>query len=516
MFLGENESHEVRPGAVHVRGTSYRSGLSSPSYNEERNNEIMPPVVEQRVMASREDALASGESMVSAYAVDDPSPVQEAKVINVKRQRILLVLLVSMIIIIMVAVIVPVVIKTRTGNQGDISTITFSSIIVNLCSPRHMKVHNNKLYVPEAGVGPLQIAGDRETTPLCLSSSLAASPGSICFGNTGQVNAYNLDGTHSGDAPLKSLFSVRPTAGGFTNQVYGASGVDFDEKGTMYTLVGLGYVNASELIMEAPELVFGSVLRGDQPVASPWFKVFERAYGPEVRVESNPFHLYIHDGITYIVDAGANLLYTYLDVDTAGTEEPDFVVVLPKIDNVPAVVPNPRGGPCTDVVPPDGPSYCGQYKDTQGNWLYSADPVPTAVRVNPKEPNRLYVAYLGGAIWNEPVSGIFYMDLVDGIPQNDTLKAITGHLWAVIDFDFYEDSIFVLETIPGGFLPFGGRLSQIVVDSDGSILKRTIITEDLYQPVSMIVHGDTIFVSNNTFNSGIDDCNGQILSAKLR
>ena len=44
----ERNSREVRPGAVQVRGISYRSGLSSPSYDEEHNNESMQPVVEQR------------------------------------------------------------------------------------------------------------------------------------------------------------------------------------------------------------------------------------------------------------------------------------------------------------------------------------------------------------------------------------------------------------------------------------------------------------------------------------
>jgi hypothetical protein len=105
---------------------------------------------------------------------------------------------------------------------------------------------------------------------------------------------------------------------------------------------------------------------------------------------------------------------------------------------------------------------------------------------------------------------------VNGIPQNDTLKAITGGFWAVIDFDFYEDGMLVLETNPGGFVPFDGRLSRVVVDSNGSIMKREIITEDLYQPVSMIILEDNIYLSNNTFNMGIDDCNGQILRAQLR
>ena len=148
------------------------------------------------------------------------------------------------------------------------------------------------------------------------------------------------------------------------------------------------------------------------------------------------------------MDAGADLLYTYLNVETAGTAEPDSVIVLPKIENVPAVKPDLRGGPCDGVVPPAGPIYCGTHTDHEGNWVYNSNTVPTAVRLDPKEPNRVYIAALGGSIWNEPVSSIFYMDLVNGIPQNATVKAIRGGFWAIIDFGVYKDDIFVLETKP--------------------------------------------------------------------
>jgi hypothetical protein len=36
------------------------------------------------------------------------------------------------------------------------------------------------------------------------------------------------------------------------------------------------------------------------------------------------------------------------------------------------------------------------------------------------------------------------------------------------------------------------------------------------EPISLAIHDDFIYVSNNTFNMGIDDCNGQILRAQLR
>ena len=58
--------------------------------------------------------------------------------------------------------------------------------------------------------------------------------------------------------------------------------------------------------------------------------------------------------------------------------------------------------------------------------------------------------------------------------------------------------------------------SRVTVDdSNGSIAKWVNITEDLFQPVNFVIHDDFIYVSNNTFNIGIEDCKGQILRAKL-
>ena len=187
-----------------------------------------------------------------------------------KRQRMLRILAVSMIIIVVVAVTVPVVMKV--GNRDDNTPVmTFSAIINDLCSPRHMQVNDNMLYVPEAGVGPMEIGNS-----LCLLTNDATIPDPICFGNTGRVSVYELDGTSAGAAPLTGLFSARSTEGAITNQVYGASAVDFDESGNMFTLLGLGLVNASDVAIHDPELVFASVLRDDQVVASPWVKVFEK------------------------------------------------------------------------------------------------------------------------------------------------------------------------------------------------------------------------------------------------
>jgi len=511
----KEEEEEVCPGVVFIRGTSYRSGDTTEPY-EEYNNERSQASIEPRVSANIESFVLSDGSLLSAYEVEDSTVVQEARIINVKKQRVMSILLVTVMIIVTIGVVVPITLITNKGNSGT-EDVKFVTMIENLCSPRHLTVHDNKLFVPEAGVGAMQFTSDPVTGTLCVPSSQSAVTGDICLGNTGQVKAVNLDGTDTGQIALSGLFSARQFVGASTNQVYGASSVSFDDYGNMFTLLGLGLVNASYVAIQDPELVFASVLQGDKPVASPWVKVYQQNYAQAPFPESNPFHMFMHDGTTYVVDAGADLLFTYLNVENAGKAEPDSVVVLPKIENITAVKPNPRGGTCVDVdPPPDGPAYCGQYQDNEGNWLYTANPVPTAVRVNPKEPNRLYVAYLGGSFWNEPMSGIWYMDLIGGIPQMDTIKSIQGDFWAVIDFDFYGDYIFVLETNPGGAVPFDGRLSKVTVDLDGSVTSKVIITEDLYEPVGLIIHEDTIFVANNTFNTDFEHCNGQILRGQLR
>lgn len=86
------------------------------------------------------------------------------------------------------------------------------------------------------------------------------------------------------------------------------------------------------LFMSNPELAFTSILRGNKMVTSPWVSIFDKNYTRVPVPESNPQHIHIHNGTTYAVDAGADLLLTYLDMEAAGTDEPDMVIVLPSKD----------------------------------------------------------------------------------------------------------------------------------------------------------------------------------------
>jgi hypothetical protein len=107
---------------------------------------------------------------------------------------------------------------------------------------------------------------------------------------TPQVTMFNLDGSSADDMLLTGLFSARnPTDGGFTNQVYGASGVYFDQDGICLLLLVLDMsMPQKSLFMSNPELAFTSILRGNKMVTSPWVSIFDKNYTRVPVPESNP------------------------------------------------------------------------------------------------------------------------------------------------------------------------------------------------------------------------------------
>ncbi len=145
-------------------------------------NERSQSVACELDVASAEESLANREQLVtSAYEVEEPSVVHEATIINVKRQRAIRLLMATGTIVVVVAVVAPVVILSGS-KVNDSFDIQFSAIIENLCSPRHIAVYDSSLFVPEAGVGPIQVAGDRESEALCLPSSLPQFLGRFALG----------------------------------------------------------------------------------------------------------------------------------------------------------------------------------------------------------------------------------------------------------------------------------------------------------------------------------------------
>ena len=401
---------------------------------------------------------------------------------------------------------------------------TLSEIIVSgLCSPRHLEVKDSLLYVPEGGVGPEDIPTNTTLSDVCLTSPSFGFD--ICYGSTGRVLAFDVETGAFNRTVMDDLWSSRAVRGRAAAEVYGVGAMRFDEDGNIYAVVGLGYVDATEMAIQNPSLVFGSIVTGDgEVVASPWEDEYRFNLNGARIPESNPFDLAVDNGNAYLVDAGGDTLYVYQGIDrrdAAGRVEstlaqPSFVLLIPKVKGIPALEVNPRGGPCNSVQPPRGPPFCGQYQDENGVWLYDANPVPTAVRV---QDNKIYISYLAGALWSSPVSNIWTMELDSfGLPRNDTMTMLLppDTFWAIIDFHFVsDDQLYILETKPGGFsIPFDGRLSSVKILKNETVEVK-VLSEDMVRPAGMGVEDGHIYVSNNAYNGGRDDCNGEILKGRL-
>lgn len=190
-------------------------------------------------------------------------------------------------------------------------------------------------------------------------------------------------------------------------------------------------------------------------------------------------------------------------------EEPSSVLVIPMYSNILAV-PNDRPGPCTDVNPPFGPPWCGQY-EINGTWFYSTEPAPTAAHLRPGYDDKVYISTLAGVLWTEPVAQVLEYDLNEnGYPVGEG-RAIADGFWAIVDFVFFgEDTLFVLELNPAGFVPFsGGRLTK--VDLQEGTMQIVAESDQLYNPTGIVIEDDMIYINNNT----LVPCDGHILKASL-
>lgn len=394
--------------------------------------------------------------------------------------------------------------------------------IARLCSPRHLTVHEDTLYVPEAGVGPRTVPVNDTTSEDCyLSPSFGYY---ICTGDTGRITAFPLLGNSVGRTVLEGLWSGRAVNGRTVNDVYGVHDVAFDERnGFMLAVVGKGYVNATEIAERRPderEKVGALIGRDNFVFTVPWEEEFDNNYNQGRFPEANPFGLTIHDGNVYMVDAGGDALYTYIKagLGNARVEDfrpsPDSVIVVPPVTGVSALT----TGRCNGVTPPNGPSFCGTYNNDDsgdGEWLYDTSPVPTAVRVH---NGKLYVSFLTGIFWNEPHANIWEYELDDdGIPVEESARLFlpVREFWAIIDFRFHQDDVWVLEMNPGGsFVPFAGRLSR--VEADGTVVR--LNDDDLNAPTGLAFSEDgrRVFVSNNANDGGVDGCVGEIRVGNLR
>merc|ERR1711964_204106 len=98
-------------------------------------------------------------------------------------------------------------------------------------------------------------------------------------------------------------------------------------------------------------------------------------------------------------------------------------------------------------------------------------------------------------------------------PQSS--KIIASGFWAIVDFEFQgADTMYVLEANPNNipFIPFSGRLTRV----DMTTNTREVVAEaSLSVPSGLAIEGDTIYISNNTYNTptNLKECVGEVISA---
>jgi hypothetical protein len=223
---------------------------------------------------------------------------------------------------------------------------------------------------------------------------------------------------------------------------------------------------------------------------------------------------------SFQTDAGCNCVMKYEDlniVDGTPVAKPTSVFVLPQYTALPAL---PLEGPCAGVTPPMGPPFCGQYQDSNGDWLYDVEAVPTSLRTRPGVKGKVYISTLVGAIWNFPTAQIVEVgvnrngDFIDG-----TMQVVADDFNAIGDFAFYgKNKLMVLELNPGTpTISFSGRLTQVNLKTGD----KTILAEkELVSPAGIAIDGDMLYITNNTYIPGQGptdlQCKGHVIMANLK
>jgi streptogramin lyase len=196
----------------------------------------------------------------------------------------------------------------------------------------------------------------------------------------------------------------------------------------------------------------GSVLRIDpqsgavQTVAN--LLEYEKASNPAgFIVDSNPYGLALGpDGMLYVADAGANVLYK---VNPSGGQ-PSVVTVF-------------QGLPLPEALRGPGPFAQG---NPERGGAFEIDPVPTGVTVGPN--GHIYVGLLSGFPFLEGATKVMHV-----MPDGTASDAATG-LTMVVDVEYGPDGMlyvsefgrFSLTSEPPGFAPNSGRVVRI--SSDGT------------------------------------------------
>ena len=195
--------------------------------------------------------------------------------------------------------------------------------------------------------------------------------------------------------------------------------------------------------------------------------------------------------------------------DAEAPQKPVSVLVLPMYTGI-AAIPNDQPGPCMGVSPPRGPPFCGMY-EINGTWFYDTEPSPTAAYMRPGVSDKIYVSTLTGVLWTQPLAQILAFDLDgDGNPTGDGTE-VAGGFWAVVDFAFHdENTLYVVELKPAGFVPFeGGRLTKVRLEDGTSEIVAE--SDQLFNPTGIAIEEDILYITNNT----LVPCDGHVIMARL-
>ena len=91
----------------------------------------------------------------------------------------------------------------------------------------------------------------------------------------------------------------------------------------MFTSVGLAHINGTNRTLKEPDSIFASIVNIDLLSRRPWVHCTRTSV--QILLQqwtATLFHLTIPERIMHNINPGADLLYSYLDVDAAGAAEP--------------------------------------------------------------------------------------------------------------------------------------------------------------------------------------------------
>lgn len=331
---------------------------------------------------------------------------------------------------------------------------TFEVLASGLNGPRGLSFDpNGVLYVTEAGRG-----GDGASIP-----SPSAPGARLFYGETGAITRIQNGVVERVVTGLPSL--ALPDG----SDASGIQDIEFDACGNAYAIIGLaGNPSDRDTILNIPD--FGSLVSIDAfDGGSSWTRLadlaaYESTNNPDGGdTVSNLYDLLIQDSTAFVIDAGANDLFS---LNTDGSEL-TLETVFP-------------ARTATNPVTGEEVTY---------------QSVPTAVAIGPD--GAFYVSELTGFPFLEGEANIYRID-ANGVPF-----VYADGFTNVVDLGFDRSGgLFVLEYDADGILSGNSTGALVYLPPEGNI-RFTITSDDLITPTGLAIGPDNdIYISNNGFIAG--------------